>query len=466
MAEALREWLTVNQSLIYFIYGQAFFITGLAIALQTRRSSRLQLSRTLRWLAGFGMIHGFHEWGELFIPIQAKFLSTVAIDILKSIDVLLLAVSLAFLFQFGIALVKASDSKNMWMHFVVPVMFFLWLNASFGFGLFYPNSSIDRQAIANAFARYLLGFPGALVAAYGLCFHTQQQITPFNLPHIYRYLQRAGLTLGVYAILAGLVVPYVPFFPGNWLNSDTFAQIFVAPVPIFRSIIGMLLAVFIIRALEIFEVENNRLIEQMEQEQVVALERERIGRELHDGAIQQVYAAGLMAEALRKHGDEKFVKKLDRLILSLNQAITDMRQFLVVLRPGSEPLNPAMALLPVVTTAEQAFGTTIQVNWQPENLPLLAPGTVSHLVSFTREALSNAVRHAKATQIEVALTQEETILLLRIRDNGSGLPSELQRGFGLRNMRDRARMLGGDVQLQSTDGKGTTVILSLPLEKT
>jgi uncharacterized membrane protein YeiB len=66
----LREWLTANRPLILFVYGQVFFVLGLAIVLQSRRRSRLSLARNLPWLAGFGILHGLNEWGDLFLPIQ------------------------------------------------------------------------------------------------------------------------------------------------------------------------------------------------------------------------------------------------------------------------------------------------------------------------------------------------------------------------------------------------------------
>ena len=67
----LGEFFLLNRSMIYFIYGLVFFILGFAIILQTRQSSRLDFARSLRWLAAFGITHAFHEWGDLFIPIQA-----------------------------------------------------------------------------------------------------------------------------------------------------------------------------------------------------------------------------------------------------------------------------------------------------------------------------------------------------------------------------------------------------------
>ena len=114
MTTTLREWFLANRSLILFTYGQVFFILGLAIILQSRKRSRLSLARNLPWLAGFGILHGFNEWGDLFIPIQQQFLSPPILDLLESFQLILLAVSFACLFQFGIELLRPFPKRWQW----------------------------------------------------------------------------------------------------------------------------------------------------------------------------------------------------------------------------------------------------------------------------------------------------------------------------------------------------------------
>jgi TRAP-type C4-dicarboxylate transport system permease small subunit len=97
-----REFFDLNQTIILFVYGQVFFVLGLAITWQSRRHSRLDLARSLGWLGAFGLAHGLHEWGDIFIPIQAEYLSQGWIETLLLLQVCLLALSFAFLFQFGV----------------------------------------------------------------------------------------------------------------------------------------------------------------------------------------------------------------------------------------------------------------------------------------------------------------------------------------------------------------------------
>ena len=72
----LTEVLEVNWIILYFVYGQVFFIMGLVTGLQWRHQSQLELARALPWLAAFGITHGLTEWGYIFIPLQALYLAS------------------------------------------------------------------------------------------------------------------------------------------------------------------------------------------------------------------------------------------------------------------------------------------------------------------------------------------------------------------------------------------------------
>src|SRR5512134_1394265 len=102
MAEFLRDMFAANQIIILSVYGQVFFVLALAIALQSWRHSRLALARSLQWLAAFGLTHALYEWGDVFIPLQGQYLPGPLIDFLRSVQSVLLAVSFACLFQFGV----------------------------------------------------------------------------------------------------------------------------------------------------------------------------------------------------------------------------------------------------------------------------------------------------------------------------------------------------------------------------
>ena len=458
----LRDWLAANRPLVLFIYGLAFFVLGLAIVLQSRRYSRLELARSLPWLAAFGFLHAANEWGDLFIPYQSAYLSPSGIELLRAVQVLVLAGSFACLMQFGADLRRPYPARWRWLRFVPLGVFGLWLIGLVALGLLNAADIRNWEFSADAWARYLIGFPAALWAAYSLRRYTRQRIQPLGLPRIYQTLRVAWMALAAYAVLAGLIVPPAPFFPADTFNSVYIMRTFVLPPQALRAVAAMVLAVAIIRALEVFEVETDRLIEQMEQAQIVAIERERIGRDLHDGALQRVYAAGLLATSLRKKADGPLADGLDRLLSTLNDTIVDLRHYMTDLRTHDTSSDLLFVLSTLIEETRRASG--MDVRWLQTEAPPLPPDRVTHLVAFAREALSNAVRHAAARTIEVRLEQPNGQLRLIVQDDGRGIPDQAPHGYGLRNMRDRARLLGGEIDIAAQPGTGTTVTLTIPLE--
>jgi signal transduction histidine kinase len=459
----LRNILELNRDIIYFAYGLVFFVLGLAIALQSRSYSRLDLARSLKWLAAFGFTHGFYEWGDLFIPIQTAYMSASTIRILHDIHLLLLGISFALMFEFGVTLLKPLGEFR-WLHAVPGALFAFWFFISF-FPLprIYPDFH-SWHNVSDALARYFIGFPGGLLAAYGLRQHALDRILPLRVPHIVNMLRFAGIMLAFYAFLGGLISPPVPFFPGNILNSQTIQDAIAFPPPVLRSIVGLGLVIAIIRALEVFDVETERIIESMEQQQILIAERERIGRQLHDGAIQKVYTAGLLVESARKlAGKENPLGiRLEKAMQVLNDAIGDLRRSLGDLQTThqQESLDSALRSLAEDPRFQSLIKVRLVLNL-PEN-ETLSPARSDHVLAIVNEALSNVIRHARADQVTITAWHEGSHLMMRIEDDGIGLSREIEAGFGLRNIHDRARLLGGSVEVRSANGKGTLVMLEIP----
>ena len=464
--DALRQWFDLNRPVVLFVSGQVFFVMGMAILLQTRRYSRLALARSMPWLAVFGLLHSFYHWGSLFIPIHQQQAPESAIAILEALQLLLLAASFAALFQFGVHLMTPLPRRWQWLRSTPLFLLILWLAVPFYLGLALGHDVKAWHHLAETAARYFLGMPGAFAAAWGLRRQAKRRLLPLEFPAIYNLLRLAGAALLGYVVLGGLIVPPGNFFPASVFNSQTVWQTFGIPIEAFQAIDGLILAIAVILGLDVFEFETERLIERMEQAQVVAIERERIARDLHDGAIQRVYAAGLVAQTLRRKAtDPEIVMGLDRLMEGINSAIAELRRFLSELHE-QETLYLVPALEGLVDEARRISGTEIYL--EADEVPPMAPDITTHVISFAREALSNAIRHARSPLIEVraAYNPEAGELRLEVEDHGIGLPDEPDVGYGLRNMQDRARLLGGTLQMESTRGKGTKAILIVPLENT
>ena len=461
MITTLHEWFEVNQFLVLFVYGQVFFVLGFGIVLRSRQHSRLNLALSLPWLAGFGFLHAINEWGDLFIPIQAEYLNPIFINLLTTVQLIILSLSFASLFQFGIELLRPLPERWRWLRLLPTLLLIIWFIGSFWVGLLLAENLLDWQLWANAFSRYLLCIPGGIIAGIGLKKQVKMQIQPYGLVQIERTLRIASIMLIIYAVLGGLVVKPLPIFPANIINTNTFSEWFLLPPAVYRSMVGLVLSVTIIRALEVFDLETQRLIHQMEENQIVSLERERIARDLHDGVLQQVYAAGLLAQSLKRQSPEPLSSGLDRLILTINQSIDQLRSFLIKDRTEIENIELIPALELALDEARRLI--EIDTRWETPQTHLLSAEQINHLVTFTREALSNSIRHSKTERLEIGLECVNDQLTLYIRDFGKGLPENPETGFGLRNMRDRARLLGADLRFESKVGEGTTVILQLPM---
>ena len=460
---AIREFVTLNRDIILFIYGLTFFTLGLAIAFQSRHYSRLDLARSLSWLAAFGLLHGLYEWGELFSPVQEAYLSVQGIKILHSLHLIFLASSYACLFEFGVTLLRPLD-RGRWLKYVATLLFIGWAVVAFGVLLRQVNDFAVWHNTSEALAGYFIGFPGGLLAAYGLRQQTFKRIVPLNVPHIVTMLRVAGFALIAYAIFGGLIPPPVPFFPGNILNTVTFEQVTGVPTDIVQSIIGVVLAYTFIRALEIFDVETARHIEAMEQQQILAAERDRIARDLHDGVIQKVYTAGLLIDSAQKQAapESAIADRLATAVAVLNDAIGDLRRNIGELRTVTTSESLALALRHLAEDPRFQSMVDVTLDLDLPESDRLSPDRTEHVLAIVTEALSNVVRHARARQVALHAERIDGRLHLSIQDDGIGLPTDAIAGHGLNNMHDRARLLNGQIAIEGTNGRGTLVQLDIP----
>lgn len=463
------EVLEINWIILYFIYGQVFFVMGLVTGLQWRRRSHLELARPLPWLAAFGIAHGLNEWGYIFIPLQALYLDDAVVQVMVIAHLLLLAVSFFFLFQFGVELVLPRLPRLRWLRAVPAVVLLLWGGAVFLRGWLAQDSFNTLVAIGNGWSRYLLCFPGALLASVGL-FRQARQVREIELPRIARYLTGAGVAFAVYALVGGLIVPTAPVFLANVLNYALLDQTIRIPAPVFRSLCGLAMAIFVVRSLEVFQVEADRRIAGMEHAQILADDRERIGRELHDGIIQNIYAAGLGLEEahhLVSENPSLAQQRIQREMNTLNRAIEDIRRYIFDLRTAEQTRELETVLENLVHDLRLDTMLEVDLEVMGQRCCWLDSQQVAHITQVAREALSNVVQHAAASHVTVKLTYWGDSTCLTVIDDGQGLALDsptgsVYEGRGIANMRERARMLDGSLDLESYPGHGFRLALTIP----
>jgi signal transduction histidine kinase len=217
-------------------------------------------------------------------------------------------------------------------------------------------------------------------------------------------------------------------------------------------------------------IQNARLHQRV-QDLAVVDERLRISRDLHDGIIQSLYAVGLTLEdvpELMAKDSAEAADRVDRAIDRLHMTIGDIRTFITALGTGPES-GVAARLRDVV--AEIAREPSLTVGLDLDGAAgldsRLSPQAAHELLQIAREALSNAVRHSGAERAEVSLAAKPDELVLTIADDGRGFDPASRRAaghFGLANLHDRAASVGGELDVDSSPGKGTRIIVRLPLD--
>lgn len=194
-------------------------------------------------------------------------------------------------------------------------------------------------------------------------------------------------------------------------------------------------------------------------------ERARIARDLHDDINQRLAVASIRLSALRRKVDDHNKQDVSQLQSDLIALSEDVRHI-------SHDLHPSMltqtgltaALAGLCQSRRRRGGPTVDLRVSPHAKDL--PEDVALcLYRVTQEGLSNALRHAAARRIEVALSLVDQYVRLTITDNGKGFAAtgDGRRGLGLMSIDERAKLLGGSCRLESTLGKGTELCIQIPL---
>ncbi|MBE7500380.1 MAG: sensor histidine kinase [Verrucomicrobiales bacterium] len=203
----------------------------------------------------------------------------------------------------------------------------------------------------------------------------------------------------------------------------------------------------------------------------VQRERERLSHDLHDGAIQSLYAVQLGLTQTARDVESvapEAGRRLGESRANLDAVIGELRQFMTDLRAGDAPrpaLGLAMVLESVVRRLRPASPAALELHCDPVASARLTPAQALQLAAFVREALSNSLRHAAAERIQVRLAAEGDVLLLEVRDDGGGFDPARRTGagVGLVSLERRAFQLGGRFELETVAGLGTSVRVRLPL---
>ncbi len=218
------------------------------------------------------------------------------------------------------------------------------------------------------------------------------------------------------------------------------------------------------------DVSERKLLER-EIIEVSSLEQQRIGSDLHDGLGQELTGVALMLRALATRINREFPDvgaEVGEIVALVNHSIESTRAMARGLSPVSIERGGLLpALQTLVLRARSAYGITINLRRIIRRPLRLDADAATHLYRIVQEALTNAVRHGRATRIVITITSAAPHVEISIRDDGRGMTQQGPRGagIGLKTMTYRAQMLGGELTIGPARGGGTVVRCRCPQKR-
>ena len=279
----ITQVLVENMIGVYFVYGLAFFVLGVVLALASRQRSELPLMRALPLLAWFGLLHGAHEWVEMFQHIAAQGSGRTPGLVEEALRIALLVASFLCLLGFGARALNVNSTAPARQRLYILGLFFVWAVALVAALRYWQPARLEGIYFADVIARYFIAIPGALLAAAALMAQ-QRALRARDMPLFGRDLVSAATALLLYGVVGQIFVRPTVIPPSNVINSTFFLQWFGVPVQLFRCSLAALILLFMVRALRVFEEEARRRLEESarseHEAQLQALELERrSGRE-------------------------------------------------------------------------------------------------------------------------------------------------------------------------------------------
>jgi signal transduction histidine kinase len=190
----------------------------------------------------------------------------------------------------------------------------------------------------------------------------------------------------------------------------------------------------------------------------MAVERERIARNLHDTVIQNLYATSLSLSIAGRRAHREVGRAINVAIDSLADVISEIRrEILDVEMRRASPLRLQLedALIPILLPSDTQLDLRIDA-------PDLNDEVTRHVRAVCVEGTSNAVRHGGASLVSIGIVLKDKTLTVLISDDGSGIPKNVELHNGLHNMRERAESLGGNMEITSGKNQGTTIEWTVP----
>jgi signal transduction histidine kinase len=441
-----------------FFHGLVFLILGLTVSFLHYRSRRISLARHFAWLGIFSLCESILAWDN----VSAVFIPGIW-SIPPFMRFAIAAVGYTFLLAFGMQLFMSDETCQKYHLHLILGPNLLWAVPYIGALAFsYPDLNQFVQP-AEVILRYVFAFPGALLTAMGLRRQSYQLLDVAFRREIRPHLRLFELMMGAYGILSLVLVPDVQTLIAERLHGTLLGACLCEWLWV---LVGVGLTYGLARSLTRIQGRIEQWVEDVERLTALTVDRDRIARELHDGTIQSIYAAGLLLESVQSHirnNPDRAQAQLDTVMDNLNKTIQDIRQYIFDLRSDmpDETLSSGITSLLHDFHINTLLETDLEITGTP--IPMHSMERRGHIFQIVREALANTAKHAQAHYVKIHLCYNEEALDLTISDDGIGMEQLLvSKGYGLRNIRERVRLLEGKLRLESAPNEGVSYHLTVP----
>lgn len=445
--------------MLEFLHGLAFFVLGLFILFAIPRIGRASIVWPMPMLALFAFGEAVVAWDPVLAtafglpadPTGRPSLLPIALRAVPAV------IGYWALLAASLSAPRAADRPPT---LTLP----LAILALYLAGLAVATITVGAEQAApwaDVAARFGLALPGGLLAL-----RARRRPVPPGAPPVFRTaerpLRRVSTAIVAFGLLAGALHPALSLLGHQ-------APAFLAPtLSALLTLCGAVILSGLLQALNTVQTRVEEWLEEVRQAQALAADRERISRELHDGIIQSIYAAGLMLEGVRATIPEDPAAaqaQLGRVLQSLNQTIQDIRRYIFNLQGGFPQSDLVSGLEELLRDFRINTLLETRLTVSGEERERLSAEQRQHILQIAREALANVARHAHARRVDVRLVYDTRTLQLRIADDGVGLAmTPTATGQGMRNIRERARLLDGTLDIDSAPGQGVTITLTVPLK--
>ncbi len=502
--------------IIFFVYGLAFYTLGLALLVESGRASELGFARSMRILAGFGLLHGSHEWIDMLERAQQLYYNTELPEWLLWLRLAILITSFLALMAFGEHLLSREGIRQSnWT--ITLLAAGIYAVSCIAVKIVYDLSNHYWLDAIDVLSRYIIGIPGALLA----CFALWRQRTIFRergMDRFVRDLTIAAIAFALYGVVGQVFPKESEVFPSNIVNAGLFQEYTGFPIQLLRAAVATVVAISMIRVLRALEIENQQRLKAAERAQIETeqrsrdelarlntelqaandetsrllrevrrrdalrgellqritaaqeAERKRIARELHDGTGQTLTGLALGLRGLTQRdssNSEHILPHLSSMQSMATEALGELRILINDLRPPQlDDMGLAVALRWMAERFNERGNLEVRFEICGDVVPL--PSEVeTTLFRIAQEALTNTFKHAQAQHVHLILDYRSG-LTVTIQDDGIGFdvdtalePGSLRTAWGLIGMQERVNLISAELTLESVPREGTRLSVHL-----